>query len=82
MAELLLRKSAPWFGEKTAVQTKERKNMIHHFILWRYTDAAESYGKEVLIAELNRRFQALIGQIQGMLSVHIRPCDVKGEPVL
>lgn len=54
--------------------------MIRHFILWRYTDAAEAYGKEALIAELNRRFQALVGQIQGMLSIHIRPCDAKGDP--
>lgn len=54
--------------------------MIRHFILWRYTDAADSYGKENLISELNRRFKALIGKIEGMRSIEIRPCDAKGDP--
>lgn len=54
--------------------------MIKHHILWRYTEAAAAYGKEALVAELNRRFQALVGQIPGMLSILIRPCDAKGDP--
>lgn len=54
--------------------------MIRHYILWRYTQAAETYGKEALIAELNKRFQGLVGQINGMLSIVIRPSDAKGDP--
>lgn len=54
--------------------------MIRHHILWRYTDAAEEYGKGRLIEELNRRFKALVGRIDGMLSIEIRPCDAKGDP--
>ena len=41
--------------------------MICHHILWRYTEAAEAYGKQALVVELNRRFQSLIGQIPGLL---------------
>lgn len=54
--------------------------MIRHYILWRYTEAAETYGKQELVAELNRRFQGLVGQIPGMESILIRPCDAKGDP--
>lgn len=54
--------------------------MIRHHILWRYTPAAQTYGKEALIAELNRRFKSLIGTIPGMLAIEIRPCDAKGDP--
>ncbi len=54
--------------------------MICHHILWRYTEAAEAYGKQALVVELNRRFQSLIGQIPGLESILIRPCDAKGDP--
>lgn len=54
--------------------------MIRHFILWRYTEAAGDYGREKLIQELNRRFGALVGQIDGMMSIVVRPCDAKGDP--
>lgn len=54
--------------------------MIHHTILWRYTEAAEAFGKKELVTELNRRFQALVGQIDGMISIVVRPCDAKGDP--
>lgn len=54
--------------------------MIRHTILWRYTKDGDAYGHEALVAELNRRFQALVGQIPGMRSILIRPCDAKGDP--
>ncbi|MGM9521981.1 MAG: Dabb family protein [Oscillospiraceae bacterium] len=54
--------------------------MIRHYILWRYTDDADTYGRKELVEELNRRFKALVGQIDGMLSINIRQCDAKGDP--
>lgn len=54
--------------------------MIRHIILWRITDAGQAMGRDELIRQLNERFQALIGQIEGMLSIEIRGCDAKGDP--
>ncbi len=54
--------------------------MIKHFILWRYTEAGLKMGKNELVDELNKRFKALVGQIEGMLFIEIRPCDMKGDP--
>lgn len=54
--------------------------MIKHYILWRLTDAGEKMGTEKLVQQLNERFKALVGQIEGMISIHIRSCDAKGDP--
>ncbi|MBR1822461.1 MAG: Dabb family protein [Clostridia bacterium] len=54
--------------------------MIRHHILWRYTEKAEEYGKEALIAELNRRFKGLIGKVEGLTSIEITASNVKADP--
>lgn len=54
--------------------------MIKHYILWRITEAGREMGTENLVRQLNERFQALVGQIEGMRSILIRPCDAKGDP--
>lgn len=54
--------------------------MIKHIILWRTTEAGKKMGTDSLVRQLNERFQALVGQIDGMRSILIRPCDAKGNP--
>lgn len=54
--------------------------MIKHHILWRYTEAGLKMNKNELIDELNKRFKALVGQIEGLLLIEISPCDAKGDP--
>lgn len=53
--------------------------MIKHIILWRYTEAAEDFGRDRLIKELNKRFKSLIGQINGLRVINVRACDAKGD---
>ena len=54
--------------------------MVRHYVLWRYTQAAEQYGKEALIDEMNKRFKALVDEIDGMIYIFVRECTVKGDP--
>lgn len=54
--------------------------MIKHHILWRLTDAGKKMGVEELVRQLNARFKALVGQIEGMQFIEIRACDAKGDP--
>ena len=54
--------------------------MIKHHILWKYTEAGKEMGTKKLVDELNKRFKSLVGRLEGLQYIHIRACDVKGDP--
>ena len=45
--------------------------MFKHLVLWRFSPQISSARQKVLISELNSRFRAMVGQVDGLLKAEV-----------
>ena len=45
--------------------------MFKHLVLWRFSPQISSARPKVLISELNSRFRAMVGQVDGLLKAEV-----------